>query len=142
MKSAGARALEFAAIAAILALAGLQVWQGLGDPWREFNIVAAACAGLMGIAAGELAAGRAEPPPIAEAPEALLKEAMDRVLLGIRGYLEENLLYRDDLKGIDAGLSAGADPARARDAIAALRAVNQRMATKSGRPAGGREAGG
>ena len=30
---------------------------------------------------------------------------MDRVLLGIRGYLEENLIYRDDLKGIDAGLA-------------------------------------
>jgi diguanylate cyclase len=133
MRSAGARALELAAIAAILALAGLQVWQGLGDPWREFNIVAAACAGLMGIAAGELAAAArgeaaAEAPA---APEALLKEAMDQVLHGIRGYLEENLIYRDDLQGIDAGLAAVTDPARARDAIAALRAVNQRMATKS-----------
>ena len=57
MRSAGARALELAAIAAILALAGLQVWQDLGDPWREFDVVAAACAGLMGIAAGEIAAG-------------------------------------------------------------------------------------
>ncbi len=62
-----------------------------------------------------------------------MKEAMDRVLLGIRGYLEDNLIYRADLEGIDQGLAAATDPARAREAIAALRVVNQRMESKSAR---------
>jgi diguanylate cyclase len=62
-----------------------------------------------------------------------MKEAMDRVLLGIRGYLEDNLIYRADLEGIDQGLAAVTDPVRAREAIAALRAVNQRMESKSAR---------
>ena len=56
-------------------LAGLQVWQGLGDPWREFDAVAAACAGLMGIAAGELVGRRTRRSPsgAAAAPEAVLQ---------------------------------------------------------------------
>ena len=132
MRSAGGRALELAAIAAILGLAALQIWQGPGDIWRELTVVAAACAGLTGVSAGELAAAwRAEPPPAPEAPEAALKEAMDRVLLWVRGYLEDNLNYRADLQGIDAGLAGVTDPARAREAIAALRAANQRMEIKS-----------
>ncbi len=130
MKTVAARALELAAIAAILGLAGFQVWQGLGDLWREVAVLGAACAGLMGIAAGELAAaGRQEQRP---APaEAVLKEAMDRVLLGIRSYLEENVHYRADLQGIDAGLAGVSDPVRARESISALRAANQRMEARS-----------
>jgi diguanylate cyclase len=130
MRAAWARGLELAAIVAILALAGLQIWQGLGDAWREFLAVAAACAGLIGIVSGELVVA-AEPDTPPPAPEAVLKEAMDRVLAGIRGYLEENLTYKADLEGIDAGLAAGADPARAREAIAALRAANRRMEEKA-----------
>ena len=57
---------------------------------------------------------------------------MDRVLLGIRGYLEDNLIYRADLQGIDAGLAAVTDPARAREAIAALRTANRRMEDEVG----------
>ena len=125
------RALELAAIAAILGLAGFQIWQGLGDPWRQVAAFAAACAGLIGIAAGELATGHAPESATPAAPEAVLKEAMDRVLTGIRGYLEENLNYRADLEGIDADLAAVTDPARAREAIAALRAANRRMEDKS-----------
>jgi diguanylate cyclase len=124
------RGFELAAIAAILALAGMQVWQGFGDAWREILAVGAACAGLIGIAAGELATGE-QPEPRLPAPEAVLKEAMDRVLNDIRGYLEENLTYRADLEGIDADLAAVTDPARAREAIAALRAANRRMEDKS-----------
>jgi diguanylate cyclase len=137
MRSAWPRACKFAAIAAILALAGLQVLQSLGDPWRACAAVALACAGLMGIAAGEFAAGsRREPPPPAPpapppTPEAVMKQAMDRVLAGIRGYLEDNLVYCADLEDIDAGLASVSDPARARDAIATLRAANRRMETKS-----------
>jgi diguanylate cyclase len=133
MKPAFARALELIAIAAVLGLAGVQIWQGLGDVWRELVVLALACAGLLGVAAGELAAGgRGAPAPARQGPpEALLKEAMDRVLLGIRGYLEDHLIYRADLEGIDAGLAAVTDPAAAREAIATLREANQRMETKS-----------
>jgi diguanylate cyclase len=120
------RAAEIAAVLVILGLAALQIWQGLGEPAREFMALAGACAGLLGVAAGEFAVTRpTETAP--EPPEALLKEAMDRVLTGIRGYLEDNLIYRDDLKGIDDSLATTVDPARAREAIAELRAANQRM---------------
>jgi diguanylate cyclase len=121
-----ARALELAAVLAVVALAGLQIWVGLGDAWRAFLAVAGSCAGLIGIAAGELATSPEPAPP--PTPEAVLKEAMDRVLNGIRGYLEGNLTYRADLEGIDAGLANGADPARS---IAALRSANQRMEEQS-----------
>jgi diguanylate cyclase len=133
MRPAFARALELVAIAAVLGLAGVQIWQGLGDAARELIVVASACVGLMGVAAGELAAGgRSAPEAAAQAPpEAMLKEAMDQVLLGIRGYLEDHLIYRADLEGIDAGLAAVTDPATAREAIATLREANQRMETKS-----------
>jgi diguanylate cyclase len=133
MKTAFTRALEVAAIVGILGLAGWQVWAGVGDPLREVAAVAGAVVGLIGIASGELAAaGRVEPAPACPAaPEALLKEAMDRVLQGVRGYLEDNLIYRSDLEGIDAGLAKVTDPVRAREAIAALRQANRRMEEKS-----------
>ena len=131
LKSYWTRGLELVAIAAILALAGAQIWQGLGEPWRQVLAFAAACAGLIGVAAGELASGGHGESTAPAAPEAVLKEAMDRVLHGIRGYLEDNLNYRADLEGIDADLAAVTDPARAREAIAALRAANRRMEDKS-----------
>ena len=127
MRAALLRGLELAAILAILGFAGLQIWLGLGDPVRDAIAVAGACVGLIGVAVGELAASEpraaAEPPP----PEALLKDAMDRVLSGVRSYLEESLIYGSDLEGIDAGLAAVTDPARAREAITALRLANRRM---------------
>ena len=128
MKTTLLRGWQFAAIVAIVGLAALQVWQDVGDIARVFVAMAAACAGLMGIAAGEFAAAREPPPP---APEAVLRTAMDRVLNGLRGYLEENLIYRADLEGIDAGLARTTDPMRAREAIAELRAANRRMEAKS-----------
>ncbi len=130
MRTALLRGLEFAAVVAIFGLAALQIWQGLGDPVREIIAVAAACAALIGVAAAEITAGgrRETPQP---APEAVLKEAMDRVLSGIRGYLEDNLVYRADLAGIDAGLARITDPERAREAITDLRAANRRMHEKS-----------
>jgi diguanylate cyclase len=133
MKSALSRACEIAAVVAILTLAAFQIWQGLGDPGREFIAVIGACVGLMGVAAGEFVGGRAREPtaPQPQPTEAALKEAMDRVLTGLRGYLEDNLIYRDDLKGIDAGLANAKDPARAREAIAELRAANRRMEERS-----------
>ncbi len=132
MRSALRRGLQFVAVAAILALAGLQIWQALGDPYRVGIAVAVACAALLGIAAGEWAASAPrETAPPAAPPEAILKDAMDRVLTGIRGYLEDNLIYRNDLKGIDAGLAKITDPVRAREAIADLRAANNRMESKS-----------
>lgn len=132
MRSALRRGLQFVAVAAILALAGLQIWQALGDPYRVGIAVAVACAALLGIAAGEWAASAPrEAAPPAAPPEAILKDAMDRVLTGIRGYLEDNLIYRNDLKGIDAGLAKITDPVRAREAIADLRAANNRMESKS-----------
>lgn len=132
MRSALQRGLQFAAVVAILALAALQIWEALGDPHRVGIAVAVACAALLGIAAGEWAANASrEVAPPSPAPEAVLKDAMDRVLTGIRGYLEDNLIYRNDLKGIDAGLATITDPARAREAIADLRAANNRMETKS-----------
>lgn len=131
MRAVLTRGLQLAAVAAILGLAGLQIWQGLGDLWRELLAVAAACAGLIGVAAGELATDPAPESAAPAAPEAVLKEAMDRVLTGIRSYLEENLTYRADLEGINADLAAATDPARAREAIAALRAANRRMEDNS-----------
>jgi len=126
MRSALYRACEIAAVVAILALTALQILQGLGDPAREFIAMIGACVGLLGVAAGDFVGGRAvEPTP--QPPEAVLKEAMDRVLTGLRGYLEDNLIYRDDLRGIDAGLANATDPARAREVIAELRAANPRM---------------
>jgi diguanylate cyclase len=132
---APARGFQLGAIAAILGLAAWQFWAGLGDPWREIGAVAGSCAGLMGVGAGELvAAGAREPAPAPpDPPEAVLRAAMDRVLTGIRGYLEDNLIWRADLEGIDAGLAAVSDPARAREAISALRAANRRMEHKSTR---------
>lgn len=127
------RGCEVAAILVILALAAYQVWHTLGDARSVTMAIAAACAGLFGVAMGEWAAAsepaEATPPP--PPPEALLKEAIDRVLSGVRGYLEENLIYQSDLDGIDAGLAAITDPARAREAIAALRLANRRMEEKS-----------
>jgi len=135
MRAALLRGLELAAILAILGFAGLQIWLGLGDPVRDAIAVAGACVGLIGVAVGELAASEpraaAEPPP----PEALLKDAMDRVLSGVRSYLEESLIYGSDLEGIDAGLAAVTDPARAREAITALRLANRRMNEKSSQTA-------
>jgi len=133
MKTGLYRAGEVAVVVVILALAGLQIWQGLGDPAREFIAVAGACFGLMGVAAGEFVGGQAAEPTASppSPPEAMFKEAMDRVLTGVRGYLEDNLIYRDDLKGIDAGLANATDPARAREAIAELRAANRRMEERS-----------
>jgi len=133
LKQALLRAVQFAAVLALVGLAVFQIWPGIGDFAREVSGFAGACAGLMGIAASEFAAAqtpsRPEPPA---APEAVLKEAMDRVLLGVRGYLEDNLIYKRDLEGIDAGLAGVSDPARAREAIADLRAANCRMEEKSG----------
>ena len=136
MRAALLRGLELAAVLAILGFAGLQIWYGLGDPVRDAIAVAGACVGLIGVAVGELAAASApnsagEPPP----PEALLKDAMDRVLSGVRSYLEESLIYGSDLEGIDAGLAAVTDPARAREAITALRLANRRMNEKSSQTA-------
>jgi len=136
MRAPLTRAFETAAVAGILGLAAFQVWQGLGDPAREFFAILGACAGLIGIAAGEFAGARlaesaAAAPPAP--PEALLKDAMDRVLTGIRGYLEDNLIYRADLQGIDAGLATISDPVRAREMIADLRAANRRMEHNSTR---------
>ena len=132
MRSALSRGLQLVAVVAILALAALQIREALGEPLRVAMAVAGACAALLGIAAGEWAANAPRdvtaPPP---APEAVLKDAMDRVLTGIRGYLEDNLIYRADLQGIDAGLATITDPTRAREAIADLRAANRRMETKS-----------
>jgi diguanylate cyclase len=134
MKQLLLRAAQFGAVLAIVGLAVFQIWPGIGDFAREVAGFGGACAGLMGIAAGEFAAAARvapapEPPP---APEAVLKEAMDRVLMGVRGYLEDNLIYKRDLEGIDAGLAHVTDPARAREAIADLRAANRRMEAKSG----------
>jgi diguanylate cyclase len=137
MRAALLRACELAAVFAILALAGLQIWYGLGDPLRDMIAVAGACVGLIGVAVGELAGGgpREDGGEPKAPPDTLLKEAMDRVLFGIRAYLEESLLFRSDLDGIDAGLAAITDPARAREAIAALRLANRRMEEKSSRMA-------
>ena len=132
MRTAMRRGVEVALVLAILGLAGAQIWQDLGDPFREFLAFAGACAGLMGIAAGEWAARpREAQAPQSPEPEAILKEAMDRVLGGIRGYLEDNLIYRADLDGIDKGLATISDPARAREMIADLRAANRRMEDNS-----------
>ncbi len=133
MRSALFRTFEIVAVVAILGLAGLQIYQGVGDPAREFLVVVSACVGLMGVAAGEFVGSRTSEPAAAEAAptEGILKDAMDRVLTGLRAYLEDNLVYRDDLKGIDAGLANVTDPAHAREAIAELRAANRRMEERS-----------
>lgn len=133
MKRTLLRGGQFVAILALLGFAGVQFWPGSSDFAREIAGFSGAFAGLMGIAAGEFAAAARvvpapEPPP---APEAVLKEAMDRVLGGLRGYLEDNLLYQRDLEGIDAGLATVSDPVRAREAIASLRGANRRMEEKS-----------
>lgn len=133
MKQALFRAAQFAAVLVIVSFAIFPIWPGVSDFAREVAGLGGACAGLMGIALGEFAAAArmaptSEAPP---APEALLKEAMDRVLGGLRGYLEDNLIYKRDLEGIDAGLAGVSDPVRAREAIADLRAANRRMETKS-----------
>ncbi len=134
MRTVLLRGCELAAVLAILVLAGLQIWFGLGDPLRDAIAVAGACVGLIGVAVGELAAGGSrEAGALRAPPDSLLQEAMDRVLSGIRGYLEESLLFRSDLEGIDAGLAGVTDPARAREAIAALRLANRRMDEKSSR---------
>ena len=133
MKRVLLRAAQFAAVLAIVGLAVYQIWPGIGEVAREIAGFGGACAGLMGIAAGEMAGPKTIPaPPPPPAPEAVLKEAMDRVLLGVRGYLEDNLIFKRDLEGIDAGLAHVTDPARARQAIADLRAANRRMEAKSG----------
>jgi diguanylate cyclase len=131
MKRALLRAAQFAAILAVVGLGAFQIWSGIGDFPREVANFGLVCAGLMGIAAGEFAAGgrAAAPPP--DAPDAALKHAMDRVLGGIRSYLEDHLIFKRDLEGIDAGLAGVSDPARAREAISDLRAANRRMETKS-----------
>jgi diguanylate cyclase len=135
MRAVLLRGGELAAVLAILALAALQIWLGLGDPIRDAIAVAGACVGLLGVAIGEMAGGgpRDEAGEPQAPPEALLKEAMDRVLTGLRVFLEESLLFRSDLDGIDAGLANVTDPARAREAIAALRLTNRRMEEKSSR---------
>src|SRR4051794_1941680 len=66
MRSALSRALQLAAVIAILGLAALQVWEAVGDPLRVGVAVAVACAALLGIAAGEWANAPPEsvaPPP-------------------------------------------------------------------------------
>ena len=132
MKRVLLRAAQFAAIVAIVGLAIFLIWPGIGEFAREAAGFAGACAGLMGIAAGEFVGPKAVPilPP-QPTTETVLKEAMDRVLRGLRGYLEHNLIYKRDLEGIDAGLAGVSDPARAREAIADLRAANRRMEAKS-----------
>ena len=135
MRAALLRGLELIAVLAIVGFAGVQIWLGLDDPLRATIAVAGACVGLIGVAVGELVASEpraADPPP---PPEALLKDAMDRVLSGVRSYLEESLIYGSDLEGIDAGLAAVTDPARAREAITALRLANRRMNEKSSQTA-------
>src|SRR4051794_29701375 len=129
MRAALRRGLQLAAVLAILALAAWQIWRGLGDFTRESAAVAAACAALFGIAAGEWSAATARDVP--RQPDAVLRQAMDQVLAGLRAYLEVNLVYRADLQGIDAGLAKITDPERAREAIADLRAANRRMEAKS-----------
>lgn len=125
---------QFVAVLALLGFAVVQIWPGSSDLARQIASFSGAFAGLMGIAVGEIAAAAAQRLPAPEppaAPGAVLKEAMDRVLGGIRGYLEDNLIYRRDLEGIDAGLAFVSDPARAREAIASLREANRRMEEKS-----------
>ena len=122
--------LQLASVVAIPGLAALQIWQGLGDPERVVVAVAAACAGLMGVAAAEFSGGAFSESAKSNSEE-LLKQVTDRILSGIRRYLEENLIYRADLKGIDAGLADVADPERAREAIGNLHAANRRIEEKS-----------
>lgn len=131
MKSVLLRGGEVVAVLAILGLAGWQVWEGFGDPVRQLGAVAGACAALIGVAVAELVGAQRAPNEPANAPEAAIKEAVDAVLSGLRGFLEESLLYRSDLEGIDAGLAHVTDPARAREAISALRLANRRMEEQS-----------
>ena len=133
MNAQGIRWLQFAAATIILALGASLIWQCRGEPLLGALAMAMLAASLLSLGLSELAlsvsaAGAANPERPTGDPK--IDAAIERVLRGIRQYLAINDVYRDNLNGLNEGLSQSPSREKVQDIIVKLMNSNLEMEAK------------